>query len=328
MAEARKGTPQIVAVGGGKGGVGKTLLSANLALSLADRGLRVLLVDADLGGANAHTVLGLPAPLVSLSDFLERKAELDQLAVTTPYANLRFISGALDDVQAANPQHQSKMRLLRNLSTFDTDFLILDLGAGTGFNTLDFFLIASCGILVVLPEPTSVENAYRFLKAAFFRRLAVVEKAFGIKDIVDEARAQRNKLNIHTPADLLRAVAERDPDVGKQVHQQMSRFRPRLVMNQSRNNDGTDDAHVAADMASACRRFLGIQLEVLGTLPDDDAVRRAVRLRQPLRISAPDSRIKKAIDEIATRVLQLSDVTGTTPREVTMGDTKRPRGAA
>jgi flagellar biosynthesis protein FlhG len=319
MAE-RKGTPQIVAVGGGKGGVGKTLLSANLSLALADAGNRVLLVDADLGGANAHTVLGLPAPLVSLSDFLERKAELDQLAVTTPFANLRFISGALDDVHAANPQHQTKMRLLRNLSTFDTDFLILDLGAGTGFNTLDFFLIASCGILVVLPEPTSVENAYRFLKAAFFRRLAVVEKAFGIKDIVDEARAQRNKLNIHTPADLLRAVSERDPDVGKQVTTQMARFRPRLVLNQARNESGVDEAHVANDMASACRRFLGIQLEVLGTLPDDDAVRRAVRVRQPLRINAPDSRIKKAIDDIAKRVMlnETAETDGTrvVPRQV------------
>lgn len=303
MAEGRKGTPRIIAVGGGKGGVGKTLLSANLSLALAAQGNRVLLVDADLGGANAHTVLGLPAPIVTLSDFLERKADLNQLAISTPYDNLRFISGALDDVQAANPVHQSKMRLLRNLSTFDTDFLLLDLGAGTGFNTLDFFLLASCGILVVVPEPTSVENAYRFLKAAFFRRLAVVEKAFGIKELVDQARAQRNKLNIHTPADLLRTVVERNPEVGKQVQHQMDKFRPRLVLNQTRTEGGSDDSQVAQDMASACRRFLGIQLEVLGTLPEDDAVRRAVRLRQPLRIAAPDSKIKLAIDDIAARIL-------------------------
>ncbi len=301
-------TPQIVAVGGGKGGVGKTLLATNVALALADRGQRVLLVDADLGSANAHTVLGLPAPAATLSDFLERKADLATLAVSTPYANLRFVSGALDDVGAANPQHQSKMRLLRKLSGFDTDFLVLDLGAGTGFNTLDFFLIASCGILVVLPEPTSVENAYRFLKAAFFRRLAVVEKAFGIKDLVDEARAQKNRLNIRTPADLLRAVAERDPDVGAQVQAQMARFRPRLVLNQSRTDDGVDDVQIANDMASACRRFLGINLEVLGTLPEDDAVRRAVRMRQPLRVAAPDSRVKRAVDELAEHLLRLEAV--------------------
>ncbi|MBI1948296.1 MAG: P-loop NTPase [Deltaproteobacteria bacterium] len=301
-------SPQIVAVGGGKGGVGKTLLAANLALALADRGQRVLLVDADLGSANAHTVLGLPAPLATLSDFLERKADLGALAVSTPYANLRFVSGALDDVGAANPQHQSKMRLLRKLSGFDADFLVLDLGAGTGFNTLDFFLIASCGILVVLPEPTSVENAYRFLKAAFFRRLAVVEKAFGIKDLVDEARAQKNRLNIKTPADLLRAVAERDPEVGAQVQQQMNRFHPRLVLNQASDEAGADDLQIARDMASACRRFLGINLEVFGALPEDDAVRRAVRMRQPLRVSAPDSMVKRAIDEVAERVLRLEAV--------------------
>ena len=301
-------TPQIVAVGGGKGGVGKTLLATNLALALADRGQRVLLVDADLGSANAHTVLGIPAPSATLSDFLERKANLGDLAVSTPYANLRFVSGALDDVGAANPQHQSKMRLLRKLSSFDADHLVLDLGAGTGFNTLDFFLIASCGILVVLPEPTSVENAYRFLKAAFFRRLAVVEKAFGIKDLVDEARAQKNRLNIRTPADLLRAVAERDPEVGAQVQQQMARFNPRLVINQARIEGGVDDLQIAHDMASACRRFLGINLEVFGSLPEDDAVRRAVRMRQPLRVSAPDSRVKHAIDQISERVLQLEAI--------------------
>lgn len=303
MADGKK-APTIIAVGGGKGGVGKTLVSVNLSLALADRGHRVLLVDADLGGANAHTVLGVPAPVATLSDFIERKKSLDDLAVSTPYANLRFVSGALDDVDAANPQHSSKMRLLRKLSSFDTDVLLLDLGAGTSFNTLDFFLIASHGLLVVLPEPTSVENAYRFLKAAFFRRLAVVEKAFGIKDLVDAARAQRNKLNIHTPADLLRAVSAQDPDVGRQVTEQMARFHPRLILNQAHNDENGDDAQIAQDMASACRRFLGINLDVAGVIPDDDAVRRAVRLRQPLRVAAPDSLVKAAVDAIADRLLQ------------------------
>ncbi|HEY1101659.1 MAG TPA: P-loop NTPase, partial [Myxococcota bacterium] len=172
MSEARSG--RIVAVGGGKGGVGKTLVATNLALALARQQRRVLLVDADLGGANAHTVLGIAPPLVTLSDVISRKAAIDDVAVGTPYPNLRFISGALDDIGAANPQHAQKMRLLRQLSHADTDVVVLDLGAGTSFNTLDFFLIAHLGVLVVLPEPTSIENAYRFLKAAFFRRLAVV----------------------------------------------------------------------------------------------------------------------------------------------------------
>ncbi len=302
MSEARSG--RIVAIGGGKGGVGKTLVATNLALALARQGQRVLLVDADLGGANAHTVLGIPPPLVTLSDVVNRRADLTDVTVNTPFENLRFVSGALDDIGAANPNHAQKMRLLRQLSHADTDVVILDLGAGTSFNTLDFFLIAHLGVLVVLPEPSSVENAYRFLKAAFFRRLAAVEKAYGVKDLVDDARATRGALGIHTPAELLRVIAARNPDVGNVLHEQMRRFVPRLVLNQARKNaDGSDDNNVAFDMASACKRFLGIQLDVLGVLPDDEAVRRAVRLRQPLQQVAPQAPITLALQLLADRVL-------------------------
>jgi flagellar biosynthesis protein FlhG len=303
MSEVR--SARIVAVGGGKGGVGKTLVATNLALALAARGQRVLLVDADLGGANVHTVLGVPPPLVTLSDVVSHRATLDDVTVGTPFENLRFVSGALDDVGAANPQHAAKMRLLRQLGQQRYDVVVLDLGAGTAFNTLDFFLIAHTGILVVLPEPTSVENAYRFLKATFLRRMAVIEKAYGIKDLVDEARSQRGGGTLHTPADLLAAIAARNPDVGRVVYEQMSRFVPRLVLNQARRgtSEGIDDATVAFDMASACRRFLGLRLDVLGVLPDDDAVRKAIRLRQPLRMVAPLSPIGRALDALAEKVM-------------------------
>jgi flagellar biosynthesis protein FlhG len=304
MSEVRSG--RIVAVGGGKGGVGKTLVSTHLAIALARQQQRVLLVDADLGGANAHTVLGIAPPLVTLSDVVNRGASVADVTVSTPYPNLRFISGALDDMGAANPNHAQKLRLLRQLSHTDTDVVILDLGAGTSFNTLDFFLVAHLGVLVVLPEPTSVENAYRFLKGAFFRRLAVVEKAYGIKDLVDDARATRGVKGVHTPAELLKVIADRNPDVGRVLYEQMSRFVPRIVLNQCRS---PDDAVVASDMVTACRRFLGIRLEVLGVLPDDEAVRRAVRVRQPLLQAAPDAPITQALVHLAERVL-------TTPLEV------------
>jgi flagellar biosynthesis protein FlhG len=303
MSEVR--SARIVAVGGGKGGVGKTLVATNLALAMAVRGQRVLLVDADLGGANVHTVLGVPPPLVTLSDVVSHRANLDDVAVATPFENLRFVSGALDDIGAANPQHAAKMRLLRQLGKQRYDVVVLDLGAGTAFNTLDFFLIAHTGILVVLPEPTSIENAYRFLKAAFLRRLAVIEKAYGIKDLVDEARRQRGDGALKTPAELLAAIAAQNADVGRVVYEQMNRFVPRLVLNQARRgtSEGIDDATVALDMASACRRFLGVRLEVLGVLPDDDAVRRAVRLRQPLRLVAPLSPISRSLDSLAEKVM-------------------------
>jgi flagellar biosynthesis protein FlhG len=305
VAAPKQRSGRIIAVGGGKGGVGKSVVSANLALVLADAGHRVVLVDADLGGANLHTVLGVSPPIVTLTDFIGKTNSLDELAVNTPYPNLRLISGALDDMDAANPKHQQKMRLLRHLERFETDFLILDLGAGTSFNTLDFFLLADEGLMVVQPEPTSVENAYRFLKAAFLRRLRAVEKVFGLKDLIAQARDRRNALGIRTPADLLIAIAEHDPDVGAQVNQMMEQFSPGLVLNQVRQLEGFDDRQVMADMVSASRRFFGIALRPVGMLPADDAARQAIRLRTPVIRHNPDATLSRALKMLAGRVLDM-----------------------
>ena len=168
---------RIISVGGGKGGIGKSLISANLGIELARRGKRVVLVDADLGGANLHTTLGLDVPQRTLSDFIERKVErIEDVITPTGIENLGLVSGALDDLDAANPRHAQKMRLLRHVQPLDVDYAILDLGAGTHSNVLDFFLVSDHGVLVLVPEPTAVENAYRFVKAAFWRRMRNVRR--------------------------------------------------------------------------------------------------------------------------------------------------------
>lgn len=300
---------RIIAIGGGKGGAGKSIFTTNTAVALAQSGKRVVLVDADLGGANVHTILGVTPPLVTLSDFIGRRASLEDVAIQTPVPNLRFVSGALDDVQAANPNYQQKMRLLRHIASMECDVLMLDLGAGTGFNTVDFFLLADAGVLVVLPEPTSIENAYRFLKAAFLRRLRAIQRAFAIKDLIDVAMRNRNALGIHTPADILRIIDERDRELGAAVREQMAGFSPQLVVNQAIVDGVTDDRQVAEDMASACRRFFGIHLRVLGTLPPDDAVKRAVRARHPFVLAEPSAPVSVALTQMSRRLML--DVTRT-----------------
>src|SRR5262245_10817033 len=88
------GAPHLLAVGGGKGGVGKTLLVANLAAALAQAGRRVVAIDTDLEGANLHTVLGVPVPRASLADFVaKRESDLRKLLVDTPIPGLRLIAG-------------------------------------------------------------------------------------------------------------------------------------------------------------------------------------------------------------------------------------------
>ena len=170
---------RIVAVGGGKGGIGKSLVSANLGIALARAGHRVTLVDVDLGGANLHTCLGINQPQGTLSDVVTKGTRIESLAAPTGIENLTLVSGAMDALDAANPRAQARARLVEQLQTLDADYLLLDLGAGTSLHTIDFFLLADHGVLVLLPEPTSVENAYRFLKAALFRRLQQTAQALG-----------------------------------------------------------------------------------------------------------------------------------------------------
>jgi len=287
----------IIAVGGGKGGIGKSLVSANLGVHLALSGKRVVLVDADLGGANLHTCLGMVAPKLTLSDFVERRvSELSQVICPTPIERLGLISGALDVLQAANPKYTQKLRLLREVSRLDVDCVIIDLGGGTGFNILDFFLIADHGILTVVPEPTSIENAYRFIKAAYYRRLRTIEMSWNLRPFVEEAMSERSPGGLKTPADLVAYVERRDPEAGRRLREELERFPLKLVVNQTRT---PEEQKLGFAVSDACRKYFGIPMQFLGSIPYDDAVWRSVRRRRPVMIDSPDSEASRSLRQVA-----------------------------
>jgi flagellar biosynthesis protein FlhG len=289
---------KVIAVGGGKGGIGKSLISANLGVHLASRGAKVVLVDADLGGANLHTCLGIPTPALTLSDFIGRKVDnLADVVTETNTEGLGLISGALDVLGAANPKYTQKLRLLREISRLGVDYVIVDLGGGTGFNILDFFLIAEHGILTVIPEPTSIENAYRFIKAAYYRRLKHLQASWNFKPLLRDAISDPDSRGLKTPADLVAYVAERNDEAGELLHQELSRMPLKLVVNQARTEE---EYKLGGAITRACHKYFGIGMEFLGTIPYDDAVWKSVRRREPLLVAHPDCGASRGIREIVT----------------------------
>lgn len=296
----RRRARRVVSVGGGKGGIGKSLLSANLGIELARRGKKVVLVDADLGGANLHTTLGIDLPRRTLSDFVERKASrIEDVVTPTGIENLGLVSGALDHLDAANPRYAQKMRLLRHVQQMDVDYVILDLGAGTHANVLDFFLVSDHGVLVLVPEPTAVENAYRFVKAAFWRRMRNVAQVYGYDPLL---RSIMEGGTFRSPVELVASFTERDPEAGANLARHLSAFRPRLVVNQART---PQDVDVGVAVVAAWRKYFGLEMDYLGYIAYDDEMWRAVRARRPLLVERPDVPAAKAFAAIADSLLAL-----------------------
>ena len=163
---------QIIPIAGGKGGVGKSLLALNLSIALAQSGRKVVLADLDLGGSNLHMMLGSGKGQSGIGTWLTRSGvEFEDIVIDSEYPDLRFIPGDAEIPGLANIQANQKRSIIKNISNLDADFIIVDLGAGTSYNTLDFFLTSGCGIIVTAPALTATLNAYLFLKNVVFRMI-------------------------------------------------------------------------------------------------------------------------------------------------------------
>lgn len=230
--------PRIWAVAGGKGGVGKSVVSIFLAYWLAGTGKRTVLVDFDLGGATIHTLMGIKSPPENLYDFVANKySSLEDICINTPVANLRLIAGASEVLSLANPHFSQKMKLIKHLVKLNADYVVLDLGAGTSFNVLDFFLAANEKIVVLTPEPTSIQNAYILVRNTVYRMLSRISRNDeSLQALVKTAMDPRNELNIRTIRELLQYVEEiGGKNLTEPLKDGLELIRPAVVVNMVRN---------------------------------------------------------------------------------------------
>ena len=156
---------RVIAVTSGKGGVGKTNLTVNLAIAMAKIGRRVMSTDADLGMANVDVVLGTMSKH-HLLHLLQPDVQLGDVLIHGPYG-VNYISGGSAIERAVDFTPQERKCLMDKLAACETmaDIVLVDTGAGLGRNVLDFILAADEVILVTTPEPTALTDAYAVMKA-------------------------------------------------------------------------------------------------------------------------------------------------------------------
>lgn len=176
---------RVIAVTSGKGGVGKTNISVNLAYALLSLGKEVVVLDADLGLANVDVLLGT-VPKLHLGHAIDGRADIIDLIYDAP-GHLKLIAGGSGVGDLADLPEADLQRFIRSLRRLEgeTDFLVMDTGAGLGRAVTNFVLAADMVLVVTTPEPTAITDAYAVIKTVVRKN-----EAADIKLIVNQAQSR------------------------------------------------------------------------------------------------------------------------------------------
>ena len=296
---------RIIPIASGKGGVGKSLVSANLGIAFAQAGMRVILADLDLGASNLHLVLGHHSPQMGIGTFLNNtRSDFQDVIAETDVRGLRFIPGDNEIPGTANLSASQRKALVRRLLALkdDTDILILDLGAGTHQSILDFFLLSNQGIVVSAPAVTAVLNAYVFLKNTVFRLMfnSCVKGSPArahLEKIRKEGAQGHQKLYIPK---MMPELKKLDPESYEKFISRLETLRPRLIMNMV---DEPKNADVAMKIRRSCEEYLDLKIEHMGIIYRDTIQDTALASRLPITLYKPQSLLSQAVYRIADKIL-------------------------
>ncbi|MEN8135568.1 MAG: AAA family ATPase [Thermodesulfobacteriota bacterium] len=290
---------KILAVGGGKGGVGKSFILSSLGMSLAKKG-KVVMIDGDLGGANLHNFLCVSRPQTSLTDFFEKKVPLSELVIDSGIENLSLISGMIGTTGAESIKHVQKKKFLTHVRNLDTDYIMIDLGAGTNFNTIDTLLLADQMMIVVIPEIPSIENMYNFLRNLFFRKIGTVLNDYGYRGLIVATWKMRQELGIVNFKQLVDYLKSTSPELRQIVEQELSSFTVNIVLNQVRRKQ---DIVIGNSVKSVCRKFFGINALYSGYVEHDESVSRCINKRLPYMNTFSTSRCARGIERLTDNLM-------------------------
>jgi flagellar biosynthesis protein FlhG len=263
----KRPAPLAITVAGGKGGVGKSTVAANLALVLGRLGKRVVVVDADFGAANLHTMFGILHPNQGIAELLDEKAEtLDELAITLSVPTVSLVAGT-SRPGAANLTQNERLRLLRGIAKLRADVVIIDVGAGTSYNVVDMLIASDVKLFVLTPQLPSLHNAYALLKACvhrLVRRLAAGETE---RMLIDSALGKEGKSR--SVAELVDVLGNFDPKLAVRIRDRLAHLGAAIIGNQVRSNA---DHGVFQRMSQMIEDHLQISAPVAMTVPASAAL--------------------------------------------------------
>ena len=292
---------KIIPIGGGKGGVGKTFIAASLGAFFARQGAKVVLVDLDLGASNLHTFLSIKNPQCGIDRYLSKEvSNLEHAAVPTPIENLYIISSLHCSFEIANLFYAQKQKIIQAIRKLTFDFILLDLGPGTNYNTLDFFLSSTNGVLIFTPDLPSIENTFRFIKAVYLRRLKQIIKKNAFNKAVNQALADSSDATARTD-DIIKTVLQHAPEKEAFLKTKLSEQKFSFIINFYQNNI---DPALGSKIESVCNRHFYSTFEFLGTIRSNRRISESVLPKNPFVLQYPDAPASTDLKTIAHKLIE------------------------
>jgi flagellar biosynthesis protein FlhG len=294
--------PRVITIGGGKGGVGKTMFTVLLGLSLIKADKRAVIVDADFRSPSMNSILRIKTPQHSLKDFFSRQvADINAILQMTPFQNLRLVSGATGILGMTEYCFSQCSHLINNLRNIDADYILIDLESGTSREAIDLFLTADERIIIANPNPMSLQENYSFLKLCQFKKLRdMFRNNPTMFSLIRTTFESNNSLDYQRLKSELIRFAEDHPEIS------LDFLQPRLVLNMMRKDD--EDMEILA-FQMVCKDLLGISLDYWGSIQYQEHMRSFVRTGDLQRLLSA-----KTIHAITQRLVNNVKIDGSLKR--------------
>jgi len=298
--------PIFIPIASGKGGVGKSIITANLAVSMANSGHSVVAIDLDLGGSNLYSYLALSNKYPGIGDYLtSKKGKLKDYLVQTNFQNLQFLAAEHRITFMANIAHAQKVKLINEIKNIEADYILLDLGAGTTFNTLDYFDFSKNGIVITTFEKPAIYNTLSFIKN-FIHRIVLKEIKQNNKLNADINKAYKNVAGEEflTISQMIEIAEKVDPSLALKIDQLSKSYQPRIIFNKGEH---PDQLEVINNLQPTIKRNLSVDLCFFGFLFDDVTVKLCSNKGGVLLDQYPECLVSKGINEIAKRIVKFNN---------------------
>lgn len=297
---------KVIAVGGAKGGIGKSLFAANLGVLFSSRGKRTVIIDLDLGGSNLHLYLGESFLKHNINDYLNKKARtLEEIMVPTKYGP-DLIGGGSSQLGAANINFARKLKLIRAIKEIDADYVVVDLGGDTSYNIIDFFLAAHHGLVLTTCDPASYLSAYNFIKVALYRKLNRIfgpesefrsQKDSALERLIKKVILSVNKSGGRLIEQLMERINEEQPQNLYLIKRVLEAFQPYIIINMF--SDDSDAMGVVNRIQDVAKRMLSIQPVYIGAIPYQEETKRSAKDLVPVVARYPEGVLSKTISSMS-----------------------------